>query len=206
MPGPLRHSTGLFTVVTTFTLHHPDRDEEFERHFGHHASWLRAQPGFDSHQAVRLADCPATYVDLSRWRNPESFQRARSSPRFQAHAREFRSLAEVEVDPSRNVLRSGDNDISEGAPALVVEWLVAEGMNLGEFDRAYAAFMTDLCDREGFLHADLTRSLIKPGAYLFVTWWVTADAWRAARRSAPATGAAESAVHLTAVQAAGRAR
>ncbi|WFB09373.1 antibiotic biosynthesis monooxygenase [Streptomyces sp. LX-29] len=205
MPYAMRH-TGLFTVVNTFTLRDPARAPEFERSFLGHAAWMRAQDGFDSHQAVLLAERPGVYVNIERWRNPESFQRVRGSSVFQAHGREFHALGEVAVDPSRNVLRAGDGDVSEGAPLVVVEWLTAEGMNLEEFDRAYRAYAAALCHESGFLHADLSRSLTKPGAYTFVTWWRDADVWRATRRAAPATGAAECAVHLTARQAAGHAR
>lgn len=194
-------STGLFTVVNTFTLKDPSNDEQrtrFEMCFLAHVAWMRGQQGFDSHQAVRLADRPDMYVNIGRWRTPESFQRMRGSTVFRAHAGEFRELVYVDDDPSRNVLRAGRETGNEGAPVVVVEWLRAEGMNLERLDRSYRAYAASLVGQDGFVHADLSRSLTRPGAYTFITWWSHEAAWRAARPAAPATGAAECAVHLAA--------
>ncbi|MES4905959.1 MULTISPECIES: AMP-binding protein [unclassified Streptomyces] len=197
------HPTGLFTVINTFTLKDHGRADEFERRFLDHVAWMRAQDGFDSHQAVRLVERPGVYVNLGRWRSPESFQRVRGSEVFQAHAEEFHELVEVDADPSRNVLRTG-GDVTEGAPVVVVERLGIEGAgpSLDAFDDSYREYAGALTARPGFLHADLSRSLTRPGHYTFVTWWSDVDAWRAARADAPANGTAECAVHLAAQAAA----
>ncbi|MDX3229766.1 AMP-binding protein [Streptomyces sp. ME19-01-6] len=198
------HPTGLFTVINTFTLKDHARADEFERRFLDHVAWMRAQEGFDSHQAVRLVERPGVYVNLGRWRSPEAFQRVRGSEVFQAHAKEFHELVEVDADPSRNVLRTG-GDVTEGAPVVVVERLGVEGPSLDAFDDSYREYARLLTARPGFLHADFSRSLTRPGSYTFVTWWAEADAWRAARAEAPAFGTAECAVHLAAQAAAPKA-
>ncbi|MGW3566609.1 AMP-binding protein [Streptomyces sp. NPDC000941] len=191
------HPTGLFTVINTFTLKDHGRADEFERRFLDHVAWMRAQEGFDSHQAVRLVERPGVYINLGRWRSPESFQRVRGSEVFQAHAKEFHEVVEVDADPSRNVLRTG-GDVTEGAPVVVVERLGVEGPSLDAFDDSYREYARALTARPGFLHADFSRSLTRPGNYTFVTWWSDAEAWRAARADAPAFGTAECAVHLAA--------
>ncbi|MER7794450.1 AMP-binding protein [Streptomyces sp. NPDC097640] len=201
----LDHPTGLFTVINTFTLKDPGRADEFERRFLDHVAWMRAQEGFDSHQAVRLVERPGVYVNLGRWRSPESFQRVRGSEVFQAHAEQFHELVDVDADPSLNVLRAG-GDVAEGAPVVVVEHLGAEGaegaegagVGLDAFADSYRAYVRELAARPGFLHADLSRSLTRPGSYTFVTWWSDGGAWRASRAGAPAAGTAERAVHLAA--------
>ncbi|MFI0727705.1 AMP-binding protein [Streptomyces sp. NPDC021225] len=201
----LDHPTGLFTVINTFTLKDPGRADEFERRFLDHVAWMRAQEGFDSHQAVRLVERPGVYVNLGRWRSPESFQRVRGSEVFQAHAEQFHELVDVDADPSLNVLRAG-GDVAEGAPVVVVEHLGAEGAEgaegagagLDAFADSYRAYVRDLAARPGFLHADLSRSLTRPGSYTFVTWWSDGGSWRASRTGAPAAGTAERAVHLAA--------
>ncbi|MGY0061543.1 AMP-binding protein [Streptomyces sp. LZ34] len=200
------HPTGLFTVINTFTLKDHGRADEFERRFLDHVAWMRAQEGFDSHQAVRLVERPGVYVNLGRWRSPEFFQRVRGSEVFQAHAKQFHELVEVDADPSRNVLRTG-GDVAEGAPVVVVERLGVEGagLSLDAFDDSYREYARVLTARPGFLHADFSRSLTRPGSYTFVTWWSDADAWRAARADAPAFGTAECAVHLAARAAAPKA-
>jgi heme-degrading monooxygenase HmoA len=198
------HPTGLFTVINTFTLKDHGRADEFERRFLDHVAWMRAQEGFDSHQAVRLVERPGVYVNLGRWRSPESFQRVRGSEVFQTHAKEFHELVEVDADPSRNVLRAG-GDVTEGAPVVVVERLGVEGPSLDAFDDSYREYARALTARPGFLHADFSRSLTRPGSYTFVTWWSDVDAWRAARADAPAFGTAERAVHLAAQAAAPKA-
>ncbi|MEU1786632.1 AMP-binding protein [Streptomyces sparsogenes] len=196
-PGAPDHPTGLFTVINTFTLKEPGLAAEFERRFLDHVAWMRAQEGFDSHQAVRLVERPGVYVNLGRWRSPEAFQRVRGSEVFQSHAKEFHELVDVAADPSRNVLRAG-GDVAEGAPVVVVERLGVEETSLDTFDASYPEYARALAARPGFLHADLSRSLTRPGHYTFVTWWSDADAWRASRADAPATGTAERAVHLAA--------
>ncbi|MGW0534432.1 antibiotic biosynthesis monooxygenase family protein [Streptomyces sp. NPDC003032] len=191
----------LFTVVNTFTLKDPENAGDFERRFLQHVAWMREQEGFDSHQAVRLTERPDVYVNIGRWRTPQDFQKVLGDEVFQAHAEEFHQLVDVVAEPSMNVLRAGE--AVPLTPVVVVETLLSE-LDPDSCEKAWAGYVAELAGREGFRHADLSRSLVKPGLYTFASWWTTAEAYREARAvcAAPAIGSADEAVHVTAHQAA----
>ncbi|WP_051782238.1 MULTISPECIES: antibiotic biosynthesis monooxygenase family protein [unclassified Streptomyces] len=187
----------LFTVINTFTLKDPAQAGEFEARFLSHVEWMRAQDGFDSHQAVRLTERPEVYVNIGRWRSPQDFKQVLGSQVFQEHAKEFHQLVDVVAAPSMNVLRSGDKAAS--TPVVVVESV--ESTDEPEtFEKAWAGYLDRLAAQDGFRHAELSRSLVKPGAYTFASWWTEGQAYRAARAAvaAPAQGTADLAAHVTA--------
>ncbi|MFI6864485.1 antibiotic biosynthesis monooxygenase family protein [Streptomyces sp. NPDC050421] len=187
----------LFTVINTFTLKDPAQAGEFEARFLTHVAWMRVQDGFDSHQAVRLTERPGVYVNIGRWRSPQDFKQVLGSEVFQEHAKEFHRLVDVVAAPSLNVLRAGDKGAY--APVVVVESIETSD-EPETFEKAWSGYVDELAAREGFRHAELSRSLVKPGAYTFAGWWTTAEAYSAARAAvqAPAEGAADLAAHVTA--------
>lgn len=195
---------GLFTIVNTFVLKDLSYAEEFESRFLDHVGWMRAQDGFDSHQAVRLTDRPGTYVNIGRWLSPGHFQQVRTSETFTAHAEEFHKLVDVSAEPSLNVLRAGDADPQ--APVVAVAVLSAEDGAAGAqaYEAAYAGYVERLAAQEGFRHADLSRSVVRPGGYTFASWWASQEAREAAEQAvaAPGGGAAEPGLHVTSAVAA----
>ncbi|WP_164551805.1 AMP-binding protein [Streptomyces sp. WAC 01529] len=178
-------SAPQFTVVNTFTLKDPARAEEFERRFLDHVQWMRQQPGFVAHQAVRRADQPEVYVNFGWWQTGEQFKQVLSSDTFQAHAKAFHELVTVDADPSLAVLRlDGDGPDADEGSVLVIEYLTATG-DPAELERAYRAYAEEARTAPGFRHTDLARSVAaRPGGYSALTRWSGEEAVEAARSGA----------------------
>ncbi|MFD0023829.1 antibiotic biosynthesis monooxygenase family protein [Streptomyces sp. NPDC058382] len=170
-----------FTVINTFTLKNPTDAEAFEHRFLTHVEWMRAQPGFLSHQAARSTERPEVYVNLGWWERPEDFQQVLASPTFQEHAEEFHRIVDVDADPSMGLVRL---DGVAGAPedALVVDYFTVSG-DTDAFVGAYRAFAEAAAGLDGFVAADLATSLFaRPGGFTAATRWRTAGAALAASR------------------------
>ncbi|MBW5424964.1 AMP-binding protein [Streptomyces sp. BG9H] len=188
-PKETAMSAPQFTVVNTFTLKDPARAEEFERRFLDHVQWMRQQPGFVAHQAVRRADQPEVYVNFGWWQTGEQFKQVLSSDTFQAHAKAFHELVTVDADPSLAVLRldgdgDGDGPDADDGSVLVVEYLTATG-DPAELERAYRAYAEEARTAPGFRHTDLARSVAaRPGGYSALTRWSGEEALEAARSGA----------------------
>ncbi|WP_328304466.1 antibiotic biosynthesis monooxygenase (plasmid) [Streptomyces sp. NBC_00435] len=177
----------LFTVINTFTLKDPAQDKEFERRFLDHVEWMRRQEGFGSHQAVRLVERPGVYVNLGWWLAPEAFQNVLRSETFQAHAKEFHELVDVTADPSNNVLRINATETAGDrseftSPIIVIEHLTTEA-DAAEFEGTYQAYADFVKAQYGFGYSDLSRSLVRPGAYTATTWWWSEEAYLAVQES-----------------------
>ncbi|MFF2581089.1 antibiotic biosynthesis monooxygenase family protein [Streptomyces goshikiensis] len=179
-------SAPLFTVINTFTLKNPADAEEFERRFLDHVQWMRRQEGFQAHQAVRATEESAVYVNLGWWTTPQDFQRVLASETFQAHAKEFHQVVDVEADPSLSVLRVDAADAAAVAagerPLVVIERFTVTG-DTEPFEAAYRAYAEVAAGADGFGHTDLAKSLKRPGGYIAATRW----SGEAARESARAT-------------------
>ncbi|MFJ5233548.1 AMP-binding protein [Kitasatospora sp. NPDC088391] len=172
----------LFTVINTFVLKDPAGGAAFEQRFLDHVEWMRAQFGFRSHQAVRALAEPEVYVNFGWWATPGDFQQVLGSETFQAHAKEFHQLVDVQAEPSMGVLRV------EGEPAaqdtegavLAVERFTATG-DAEKFEAAFAAWTEAAARTAGFGHADLAKALMRPGGYTALTRWASPAAWEQAR-------------------------
>ncbi|MEU2793372.1 antibiotic biosynthesis monooxygenase family protein [Streptomyces sp. NPDC007100] len=188
-----------FTVVNTFTLKDPAGAEEFERRFLSHVEWMRARPGFVTHQAVRSADRPEVYVNLGRWSSAEDFQQVLAHPVFQEHAAEFHRIVDVDADPSAELLRRTGAAAGPG-DALLVEYVTVTG-DTAAFEAAYRAYAEAAAAAEGFVGAELAKSLFaRPGGYTAATRWRgTAD--REAARSLPEYAAVTALAEVRAVPA-----
>ena len=187
-PGPHeRHtmSAPLFTVVNTFTLKDPADGAEFERRFLEHVQWMRAQEGFDSHQAVRRTDQPEVYVNVGWWARPEDFQKVLASEVFQSHAAEFHKVVDVVADPSMGVLRiDAEARPTDAQSSLVVEYFTVTG-DAAAFEQAYRSYAGAAARLPGFGHTDLSRSLfLRPDGYTAVTRWADPAARLAAQSGA----------------------
>lgn len=168
-----------FTVINTFTLLDPSGAEEFEARFLSHVEWMRAQPGFLAHQAVRSADRPEVYVNLGWWERPEDFQKVLASTMFKEHAEEFHRIVSVEADPSAGLARL-DGAPGEPGDLLFVDFITVEG-DTDAFVGAYRAYARAAAAVEGFVAADLAKSLFaRPGGFTALTRWRTGEAARAA--------------------------
>ncbi|MFI9724230.1 antibiotic biosynthesis monooxygenase family protein [Streptomyces sp. NPDC052396] len=161
----------MFTVINTFTLKNPEQAAEFEGRFLEHVEWMRAQEGFIGHQAVRLAERPEVYVNLGWWREPGVFQAVLASETFQAHAKEFHQLVEVVADPSMNAVTVNEGH-TEGEVIVVEHWTTEA--EAAEFEAAYRAYAEAA---GGFTRLDLSRALMRPGAFTATTWWPSEDAY-----------------------------
>nr|AEM44302.1 antibiotic biosynthesis monooxygenase [uncultured bacterium] len=173
MPAP------LFTVINTFTLKDPAGAAEFERRFLDHVQWMRQQEGFRAHQAVRATERPDVYVNLGWWGRPEDFKQVLASDTFQAHAKEFHQVVDVEADPSLGVLRI-DGAPGDGEPVVLVEQFTVTG-DAGAFESAYRAYAQAAARIDGFGHIDLAKSLKRPGGYTAATRWSGESAQKTAR-------------------------
>ncbi|MGW2864858.1 antibiotic biosynthesis monooxygenase family protein [Streptomyces sp. NPDC001205] len=168
-----------FTVINTFTLLDPAGAAEFEARFLAHVEWMRAQPGFSAHQAVRSSDRPEVYVNLGWWERPEDFQKVLASATFQEHAEEFHTIVSVEADPSMGVVRF-DSVAGEPGDVLFVDFFAVEG-DQDAFVAAYRAHAQAAAALDGFVTADLAKSLFaRPGGFTALTRWRTAEAALAA--------------------------
>ncbi|MFI6469134.1 antibiotic biosynthesis monooxygenase family protein [Streptomyces sp. NPDC050516] len=169
-----------FTVINTFTLLDPAAAEEFEARFLAHVEWMRAQPGFLAHQAVRSADRPEVYVNLGWWERPEDFQKVLASATFQEHAEEFHKIVSVEADPSMGLARF-DGVAGEPGDVLFVDFFTVEADNTDVFVGAYRAYAQAAAAVDGFVAADLAKSLFaRPGGFTALTRWRDAEAALAA--------------------------
>ncbi|MFD7341052.1 antibiotic biosynthesis monooxygenase family protein [Streptomyces violascens] len=168
-----------FTVINTFTLLDPAGADEFEARFLTHVEWMRAQPGFLAHQAVRSADRPEVYVNLGWWERPEDFQQVLASATFQEHAEEFHSIVSVEADPSMGIARF-DGAAGEPGDVLFVDFFTVEG-DPEAFIGAFRAHAGAAAGIDGFVAADLAKSLFaRPGGFTALTRWRDAEAALAA--------------------------
>ncbi|KOU45661.1 antibiotic biosynthesis monooxygenase family protein [Streptomyces sp. WM6378] len=175
-----------FTVINTFTLLDPAGAEEFEARFLAHVEWMRAQPGFLAHQAVRSAGRPEVYVNLGWWERPEDFQKVLASATFQEHAEEFHKIVSVEADPSMGLARF-DGVAGEPGDVLFVDFFTVEAGNADSSDTtdafvgAYRAHAQAAAALDGFVAADLAKSLFaRPGGFTALTRWRDAEAALAA--------------------------
>ncbi|MFD9098917.1 antibiotic biosynthesis monooxygenase family protein [Streptomyces collinus] len=176
MPAP------LFTVINTFTLKDPAGAEEFERRFLDHVQWMRAQKGFRAHQAVRATERPEVYVNLGWWTAPDLFKQVMASETFQQHAKEFHRIVDVEADPSLGMLRlDAEGGRPAGAdPVDLIERFTVTG-DTQAFEAAYRAYAEAAARHDGFGHADLAKSVVRPGGYTAATRWSGPAAYRAAQ-------------------------
>ncbi|WP_406508681.1 antibiotic biosynthesis monooxygenase family protein [Streptomyces sp. NBC_00212] len=169
-----------FTVINTFTLLDPAGAEEFEARFLAHVEWMRAQPGFLAHQAVRSADRPEVYVNLGWWERPEDFQKVLASATFQEHAEEFHKIVSVEADPSMGLARF-DGVAGEPGDVLFVDFFTVEADNADVFVGAHRAHAQAAAAVDGFVASDLAKSLFaRPGGFTALTRWRDAEAALAA--------------------------
>ncbi|MFE9400591.1 antibiotic biosynthesis monooxygenase family protein [Streptomyces sp. NPDC006530] len=169
-----------FTVINTFTLLDPAGAEEFEARFLSHVEWMRAQPGFLAHQAVRSTDRPEVYVNLGWWERPEDFQRVLASATFQEHAEEFHKIVAVEADPSMGIARF-DGAPGESGDVVFVDSFTVGGDATEAFVGAYQAHARAAAELDGFVAADLAKSLFaRPGGFTALSRWRDAEAALAA--------------------------
>ncbi|MFE3180546.1 antibiotic biosynthesis monooxygenase family protein [Streptomyces violascens] len=169
-----------FTVINTFTLLDPAGAEEFEARFLTHVEWMRAQPGFLAHQAVRSADRPEVYVNLGWWERPEDFQQVLASATFQEHAEEFHRIVSVEADPSMGIARF-DGAAGEPGDVLFVDFFTVGADHADAFVGAHRAHAGAAAAIDGFVAADLAKSLFaRPGGFTALTRWRDAEAALAA--------------------------
>ncbi|QKW21666.1 AMP-binding protein [Kitasatospora sp. NA04385] len=166
----------LFTVINTFVLKDPAGGEAFEQRFLDHVQWMRAQFGFRAHQAVRDTVDTGVYVNFGWWATPADFQQVLGSETFQAHAKEFHQLVDVQAEPSTGVLRVDGEDTGT---VLAVERFTVTG-DAEKFEAAFAAW-TAAAQRVGLAQADLAKALMRPGGYTALTRWADAAALAAAR-------------------------
>ncbi|MFD7229140.1 SDR family oxidoreductase [Streptomyces sp. NPDC059881] len=104
------------TFINTFTLSAPP--EEFEAAFALTSQFMARQPGFREHTLVRGTKDPTRYVNIARWDDTASLQRAVSQPEFQTHAAALRALSSSDPQlyaPVRTV-----RPAPEDAPVVVV--------------------------------------------------------------------------------------
>ncbi|WP_035847279.1 antibiotic biosynthesis monooxygenase family protein [Kitasatospora azatica] len=174
-------SAPLFTVINTFTLKNPAEAESFERQFLDHVQWMRRQPGFQAHQAVRSTERPEVYLNFGWWTSPDHFKQVLASETFQAHAKEFHQLVDVEADPSLTVLRI-DGGPAGGQPVVVVERYQVKSTEGAEaFEGAYREYAQAAARLDGFGHSDFAKALTRSGGYTAAASWRDEASARAAR-------------------------
>ncbi len=71
---------------------------EFERLLGRITEYMSSQPGFIDHQLYRSIRRPDVYIELARWKDAESHQRAIASEGFKERVREISAVATAEPD------------------------------------------------------------------------------------------------------------
>ncbi|OUD04933.1 SDR family oxidoreductase [Streptomyces swartbergensis] len=105
------------TFINTFTL--SGSPEEFEEAFARTSQYMARQPGFVEHTLARHTKDPQRYVNIARWQDAESLQRAVAQPEFQGHAAALRALATS--DPQMYApVRTARRAPSDEAPVVVV--------------------------------------------------------------------------------------
>ncbi|WP_323183575.1 SDR family oxidoreductase [Streptomyces virginiae] len=105
------------TFVNTFTL--SASPAEFEAAFARTSQYMARQPGFIEHTLVRHMKDPGRYVNIARWRDAGSLQRAVARPEFLEHAAALRALASS--DPQLYTpLRTVRPAPAEDGPVVVV--------------------------------------------------------------------------------------
>jgi long-chain acyl-CoA synthetase len=166
--------SNLITVITRFrTQGDPDR---FEKFFLEHVEYMRAQEGFGSHQAVRLAEDPSVFVNFGWWLNQEAFQKVVGSEEFRSHQATMRSMLEsAEIDLAKNLFRINADETAGDRgefdkPLMTITTFKATG-SAEEFETAFAAYAKDVRGRYGFGYGDLNRSLQRPGTYTGIGYW-----------------------------------
>jgi long-chain acyl-CoA synthetase len=165
----------LITVIARFTT--KGDPEEFERFFLDHVEYMRGQDGFGAHQAVRLVDEPAVYVNLGWWLSQEAFRKVVQSPEFRSHQGVMHAMLEkAELDMCKNLFRV-DADESAGrreefgTPLMAITTYRVAAAAPEEFETAFTRYARMIRTSYGFGYADLNRSMANAGTYTGIEYW-----------------------------------
>jgi long-chain acyl-CoA synthetase len=175
--------SSLIAVITRFRT--KGDPEQFERFFLEHVEYMRAQDGFGSHQAVRLADDPSVYVNFGWWLSQEAFQKVVGSDEFRSHQATMRSMLEsAEITLCKNLYRvNAEESAGERGefdkPLMNITTYRAKG-SAEEFETAFTRYAKHIRGMRGFGYADLNRSIQTPGTYAGIGYWWDPDAYRKA--------------------------
>lgn len=166
--------SNLITVIARFTT--KGDPEEFERFFLEHVEYMRGQEGFGAHQAVRLVDDPAVYVNLGWWLSQESFGKVVQSPEFRSHQGVMHAMLEkAELDMCKNLFRvNADESAGKreefGTPLMAITtYRVSAAAE--EFESAFTRYARMIRTLYGFGYADLNRSMANVGTYTGIDYW-----------------------------------
>ena len=94
----VHHGEGnMFTFINRFTV--SGDPVEFERVLAKLHGFMKAQPGYGSHQLYRSKKDPQIYVEIAHWDAPEAHRAAVSSVGFAAWIDELRQLTTADPAP-----------------------------------------------------------------------------------------------------------
>ena len=179
--------SNLITVITRF--HTKGDPAEFEKFFLEHVEWMRAQEGFGSHQAVRLAKDPSVFVNFGWWLSQEAFQKVVGSEEFRSHQATMRAMLDnAEIDLCKNMFRVNAEE-SAGTrgefdkPLMTITSFKATD-SAERFEAAFAEYAKDIRGRHGFGYADLNRSIHQAGNYAGIAYWWSPAAFAQVREGA----------------------
>ncbi|MFJ8957592.1 AMP-binding protein [Streptomyces sp. NPDC102381] len=178
-----RDLSGLVTAVGRFAAKGDPKD--FEKFFLEHVEFMRAQEGFVSQHAVRLAGDASIYLNFGWWTDQQAFLRVVQSAEFRAHQATMRSMLEdAEVDPCKGLFRvRPPRPAGERKEPLAPLVEVTSYRLMGaaeEFEAAFVRHARSTRTLPGFGYADLSRSLQGSGRYTGIAyWWDPADRDRA---------------------------
>jgi long-chain acyl-CoA synthetase len=166
--------SGLVAAVARFTT--KGDPQQFEDFFLRHVEYMRAQEGFGSHQAVRLADDPSVYLNFGWWLSREAFLAVVGSEEFREHQSIMRSMLERgEVALCKNLYRvNATEEAGErgefDTPLMTVTTYTVTG-SAEEFEAAFLRYAKHVRGRRGFGYADLNRSMQNPETYYGIGYW-----------------------------------
>jgi quinol monooxygenase YgiN len=174
-------------VITKFTVTGAPAD--FERAFGAHAEFIRAQPGFNQFQLTRSIQQPEVYANVGWWQDVDSYVRVARSPRF---ANDVRGMADlVRAEPQVCTKVTNGNRIQPpgespeevqaygGERIMVITYYSAHG-DPAAFEPAFADHTDLRRSQPGFIFHEAMRSTNNPGVFLNAEWWMGPDAYEAA--------------------------
>jgi heme-degrading monooxygenase HmoA len=87
----------MFTFINRFTV--SGDPVEFERVLARLHGFMKAQPGYGSHQLYRSKKDPEVYVEIAHWNDPDAHRAAVSSAGFAERIGELRHLTTADPAP-----------------------------------------------------------------------------------------------------------
>jgi len=169
-------------MITKFTLNDQVDDvEEFQEPFVALADTLSRVDGFVASRLGRSKRASDVFYNLGHWADAASYQAAVADRDFFVHLSELYYLASIESDQAAAVSEAGDAD-GHGVIALTV-FTLREGVDAADFERRFHEHVEFVVAQPGFVHHRFLRSLRRPGVYVNVGTWASAEEYLTLVRS-----------------------